>query len=85
MAEEFKNGVSWFLKGKPDIDVWFPEGKTQCHYCPFCRAESDLKRYWCRLTNQMIYNPYQAELPDYCPIVITGEIRGKKEEKQCQK
>ena len=79
----FDEGVSYFTY--KTLEISFPEDVVVCYYCPFCRAEGDLKRYWCRLTNQMIYNPYYAELPDYCPITITGEIRGKKEEKKCQK
>ena len=82
MAEEFKSGVQWFTKGTATIPIFFPEDKVRCQYCPFCRAESDLKRYWCRLTNQMIYNPYVPELPDNCPVYFTGEIVGKPKQKK---
>lgn len=88
MAEEFKNGVSWFTKGVASIPIYFPEDKMKCQYCPFCRSEGDLKRFWCRITNHMIYNPYCAELPDNCPIVFPDEIVGTKKTKggqKCQK
>ena len=76
MANEFKNGVLWFTKGTANIQVNFPEDKVMCQYCPFCRSENDLKRFWCRLTNTMIYNPFIPELPENCPVEFTGEIIG---------
>lgn len=78
MANEFKNGVLWFTKGTANIQVNFPEDKVACQYCPFCRSENDLKRFWCRLTNTMIYNPFIPELPENCPVEFTGEIIGTK-------
>lgn len=78
---EFKNGVKWFLKGVIHKEVFFPEGKIKCQYCPFCRSENDLKRFWCRINNQMIYDPFVNGLPEGCPIELTGEIIGDKEEK----
>lgn len=80
MAEDFKNGVQWFTKGVATIPVYFPEDKIKCQNCQFCRSESDLKRFWCRLTGQMIYNPFCAELPENCPIEFTGEIVGLRKE-----
>ncbi|MFR2018942.1 MAG: hypothetical protein ACLS27_10020 [Eubacterium sp.] len=65
------NRVSYFTDGEISLTVHFPEDKVKCHYCPFCRSESDLNRYWCRLTNKMIYNPYILGLPDSCPIEFT--------------
>lgn len=74
---DFKDGVQWFTVGEAHFNVFFPEDKIRCQYCPFCRSESDLNRFWCRLTNSMIYNPY-LDPPDTCPIEFTGEIRGTK-------
>ena len=37
-------------------------------YCPFCRAEKELGRYWCRLTNDMLYCPEMKGLPECCPL-----------------
>lgn len=70
MSQEFPNGVSYFTDGEISLTVHFPEDRVKCHYCPFCRSENDLNRYWCRLTNKMIYNPYILGLPDGCPIQI---------------
>lgn len=73
MSETFPNGVSYYTKGNVLLVINFPENKVKCQYCPFCRSENELKRFWCRLTNQMIYNPFYAELPEFCPCEITGE------------
>ena len=76
MANEFPNGVSYFTEGMASVPVYFPEDRVCCRYCPFCRAESDLNRFWCRQTNNMIYNPNVPGLPEFCTIKLTGEIRG---------
>lgn len=70
--KSFKNGVSWYTRGTAIVDVHFPEDDVCCSWCPFCRAENDLGRFWCRLTNQMIYNPY-TERDDDCPIILENE------------
>lgn len=76
MANDFKNGIAYFTEGIASVPVHFPEDRVSCHYCQFCRTESDLNRFWCRLTNNMIYNPNVQELPEFCPVELTGEIRG---------
>lgn len=76
MASEFPNGVAYFTMAEIRLDLSFPEDKVKCHYCPFCRSEGDLNRFWCRLTNNMIYNPFAPALPEFCPAELTGEIRG---------
>ena len=73
MAKSFENGVSFYTEGKIELSVFFPEGDVRCKWCPFCRAEESLGRFWCRLTNKMIYNPNYAGLPDGCPITIKKE------------
>ena len=77
---KFEGGIPYFTMGKATIDIAFPLDVISCQYCPFCRSESDLGRFWCRLTNTMLYEPTAFGLPDSCPIVLTGEIRGKKKE-----
>jgi hypothetical protein len=78
---DFKNGVKWFLVGEMKIRVNFPEGIVKCKYCPFVFEEKGLNRFWCKITGQMLYTPFVLDLPDSCPIVLTGEIVGVKEEK----
>ena len=38
-----------------------------------------MKRFWCRLTNEMIYNPFSNERGRKCPI----KLEEKKKEKWC--
>lgn len=73
MAKNFENGVSFYTTGTAKINVHFPENDVRCKWCPFCRAEENPGRYWCRLTNDMIYNPNYAGLPEFCPITINKE------------
>ena len=73
MAKNFENGVSFYTEGKIELSVFFPEGDVRCKWCRFCRAEESLGRFWCRLTNKMIYNPNFNGLPDGCPITIKKE------------
>lgn len=70
------NGVDYYLKAEIVTNIAFPEGKVKCQYCKYCRAESDLKRFWCRIEDRLIYNPFAEGLPEFCPANITGEIIG---------
>ena len=81
MAKQFEGGVPYFTIGQAVIEIAFPKDIVSCQYCPYCRAENDLRRYWCRLKNTMIYEPFERGLPQYCPIELTGEIRGTRKEK----
>lgn len=66
--KQFENGISYYTKYHADITVAFPENVVCCRYCPFCRAEKELGRYWCRLTNDMLYCPEARGLPESCPL-----------------
>lgn len=55
------------------IKIAFPNNEIKCQHCAFCRAEDELKRFWCRLKNRMIYNPFVPELPEFCPIKESEE------------
>lgn len=68
MAKQFDKGVRFYTSGIASVSINFPEDDISCHWCPHCRSESDLLRHWCRLTNNMIYNPYVIGLPETCPI-----------------
>ena len=70
MPKSFEKGVSYYTHGTASIDIYFPEIDVRCVWCPFCRSEADLGRFWCRLVNHMVYNPNYAELPEFCPIKI---------------
>lgn len=66
--KKFENGVGWYTHAKIGTIINFPEDNICCQYCQFCRAEKELGRYWCRLTNDMIYCPESRVLPDTCPL-----------------
>jgi len=68
----FDKGVSYYTHGEVCLPVHFPEDKVICQYCQFCYCESDLKRWRCRLTREMIYNPH-AGVGVECPIKIELE------------
>lgn len=80
MANEFKNGVSYYVKHIVDPDkfsIYFPEGVTRCTSCKMSYSDS-LGRPRCRLSDgRIIEQPlYYPELPDFCPLIPTGEIIG---------
>lgn len=62
----FGRGVGWYSHGIAKVDIYFPEGEICCQWCRFCRPD-DMGRYWCRLSNEMIYNPKNGRGQD-CPI-----------------
>lgn len=67
----FENGVSYYSKGIASVEVYFPEDDIRCQWCRFCRKD-DMGRHWCRITNEMIYNPLSGRGDD-CPVEITEE------------
>ena len=67
----FENGVKSYTKGIAQIEVFFPESEIKCYWCRFCRKD-DMGRHWCRITNEMIYNPLSGRGDD-CPVEITEE------------
>ena len=70
--KKFESGVKWYTTGQAVVDIYFPEDDICCKWCPFCRSESDLGRFWCRLNNKMIYNPFTG-IGDNCPIDFESE------------
>ena len=72
MKGGFESGVRFYTTGVAQVKISFPEGETSCNWCPFCRAEESLRRYWCRLTNEMLYNPY-AGRGENCPVRLEQE------------
>lgn len=64
----FEKGVNYYTKGIAIMDVFFPEDQVKCYWCNFCRKD-DMGRYFCRLTNEMLYSPTLG-LGNDCPITI---------------
>ena len=66
----FDNGIDYYTTGIAHVVVNFPENVTACCYCSFCYAEESLKRHKCRLTGEIIVNPYNLYRGANCPIVF---------------
>ena len=66
----FENGVRFYTKGIAAVEVSFPENAVCCQYCPFCYAEENLKRHKCRLTGEIIVNPYSLYRGAKCPVCL---------------
>lgn len=83
MASDFKNGVSFYAKYAIDPDKFsinFPEGITRCASCDGAYSDT-LGRARCRFSkaHSIIEQPLNyPELPDFCPLIPTGEIIGTK-------
>lgn len=69
----FEKGVSYYTKGVASVEVVFPENAVCCQYCSFCYAEESLKRHKCRLTGEIITNPYSLYRGAKCPVVFKEE------------
>lgn len=70
-----KSQVTYYTTGTAEVDIHFPEDDTRCVWCPFCRDEQSLRRYWCRLTNRVVTNPDAFGLPMFCPIKFNEEVK----------
>lgn len=67
--KEFENGVSFYGTYKAEIEISFPEDEICCRWCKYCFPEKELSRHRCRLTNEILYNPYViGVVGDECPI-----------------
>ena len=66
----FESGVRYYTTGSVTLTVAFPEDQICCRYCPWCRAEKEVGRHWCRLTNEMLYNINFRG--DGCPVAVEG-------------
>lgn len=73
----FERGILYYTSGTAHIRVHFPEDRVCCRYCPYCRPEAEMNRYWCRLTNEMIYS-IDNGVGANCPIEL--DAGGKKNE-----
>ena len=76
MSKEFPDGIRYYTMAKATITVAFPENRVLCQYCPHCRAEQALGRYFCRLTGDILYTPFDG-VGENCPLKIknTKEVK----------
>lgn len=70
----FESGVLYYTKGLLKMEISFPEDRTICQWCPFCRSEDSMKRHKCILTGEYLVYPF-ITIGAQCPIQF------KKEEK----
>ena len=66
MAGRFDHGVSYYTSGEVTIQVHFPENDVSCQWCKFLRYDRGLDRYFCGLTDMMLYS--KLNVPQYCPL-----------------
>jgi thiol-disulfide isomerase/thioredoxin len=65
----FDKGVDYYTKATAVIVVNFPEGKTICQWCPYCRNEDSLKRHKCIITDEMLVYPFLGR-GNECPLIV---------------
>ena len=65
----FEGGVKYYTFGTAEFRVSFPEDRIVCNYCKFIRPRSDLKRYECQLTDEILLYPFDR-LGQNCPIIF---------------
>lgn len=73
--KDFEQGVSYYTTGRLTVDVHFPEDKTVCQWCPYCRNEDSLKRWRCLITNEYLVYPF-VSVGNECPITFKEENNG---------
>ena len=65
----FENGVSYYTRARAVVIVNFPENKTVCQWCPFCKNEDRLRRWKCILTGELIVYPFDF-VGNQCPLIL---------------
>ena len=56
--ERLNGAVSHYTCGTATIKVNFPNDDVCCAWCKFCKGADSLGRYWCSITEQMLYLPF---------------------------
>ena len=74
----FEGGVKYYTFGTAEFRVSFPEDRVVCNYCKFIRPRSDLKRYECQLTDEILLYPFDG-IGHNCPIIF--DLDEEREEK----
>lgn len=64
-----KSGVTYYTKGVVTLTINFPEEKTVCQWCPYCRNEDSLKRWRCLLTGEYLVYPF-VSVGNECPVIL---------------
>ena len=61
--------VSYYTKARGTVEVGFPEDRTVCQWCPFCRNEDSLRRWKCLLTGEYLVYPF-VSIGNLCPLIF---------------
>lgn len=77
MSRELPGKVAYYTLARCTIEVGFPEDKTVCQWCRFCRNEDSLRRWRCLLTGEYLLYPFDS-VGNECPLVLVE--RGDKHE-----
>ena len=74
---DMKHGVDYYTKASVTLEIFFPEDKTVCQWCPYCRNEDSLKRWKCLLTGEYLIYPFNS-VGNQCPAIFENRITEKK-------
>jgi hypothetical protein len=69
IMSRFPKGIRYYTKGRLELIINFPEDKTVCQWCPFCRNEDSLKRWKCLVTGEYLVYPF-VSVGNECPIIF---------------
>jgi hypothetical protein len=72
VSEKTLGKVDYYTHGTVTLDVSFPEDKTVCQWCRFCRNEDSLRRWKCLLTDEYIVYPFHS-VGNECPIIFKNK------------
>lgn len=65
----FEGGVKYYTFGTAEFRVSFPENRTTCNFCWYCRHREGMKRYECVLTDEILLYPFDCRGQE-CPITL---------------
>ena len=69
----FEEGVKYYTFGTINhFRVAFPENRTTCNFCWYCRHREGMKRYECMLTDEILLYPFDCR-GQKCPIELENE------------
>lgn len=72
-AENRMKRVDYYSKARVKLEIFFPEDKTVCQWCPYCRNEDSLKRWKCLLTGEYLLYPFHG-VGNSCPAELEDRI-----------
>lgn len=74
--KRFEGGVLYYTLAKGEITVHFPEDKTVCQCCQYIQSESNLKRWKCLITGELLLYPFDA-IGNQCPLKLVEDEKNE--------